>query len=215
MRICKLLILILCLLPAASLAVTENVVEAAPSIAVELPELTDALFGAWEEGLKDIQTAARGEIQSVLRNPTEGLELTGMRLNNSARDEDPANDTITVSFQYRENGVRMLLHVRYLRGTGELTQFSHTRYMGEGGFVQEEGVPLGRDVLRDAARYEFERRYGLTGLTFVEESVFGEDTRWEGQYRGGDGRAYEIVLDRITGALIRMTMNAGPENKSL
>ena len=51
-------LLLLLLLPAVSLAVTENVVEPAPDVTVELAEMTDALFGAWEQGLSDIRAAA-------------------------------------------------------------------------------------------------------------------------------------------------------------
>ena len=61
-RICMLLLACL-LLPTAALAITEGVVEEAPSVAIELPDTGDKLFGKWEQGLADIERAARNVLE--------------------------------------------------------------------------------------------------------------------------------------------------------
>lgn len=65
-------LLALCLLlPALALAVTEGVVEEAPSVAIELPDTGDKLFGKWEQGLADIERAARNVLEERFNCPKD------------------------------------------------------------------------------------------------------------------------------------------------
>lgn len=65
-------IMALCLLlPAMALAVTEGVVEPAPQVEIELPDSGDKLFGMWEQGLADIERAARQALIERLHCPQD------------------------------------------------------------------------------------------------------------------------------------------------
>ena len=64
-------LLLACLLPVTALAVTEGVVEAAPEVEIVLPETGNALFGMWEQGLDDIERAARQVLEERLHCPKD------------------------------------------------------------------------------------------------------------------------------------------------
>lgn len=64
-------LLLACLLPATALAVTEGVVEEAPPVAIELSQTSDALFGMWEQGLEDIERAARNVLEERFNCPKD------------------------------------------------------------------------------------------------------------------------------------------------
>lgn len=64
-------LLLACLLPATALAVTEGVVEAAPEVEIVLPETGDELFGMWEQGLDDIERAARQVLEERFHCPKD------------------------------------------------------------------------------------------------------------------------------------------------
>lgn len=64
-------LLLACLLPVTALAVTEGVVEAAPEVEIVLPKTGNTLFGMWEQGLDDIERAARQVLEERLHCPKD------------------------------------------------------------------------------------------------------------------------------------------------
>lgn len=200
----------LLLLPVQSLAVTENVVEPASDVKIEIREMTDALFGAWEQGLSDIRAAARSAVTSWKQKEIE-LSLKKITLRNSPMDAHSKNDKITVTFIYTEEGVRRLLHVDYLRGTGKVIGLSDVR---DNSIVQRESAAQSREMLTDAHLEELARNaliehYGETmpKLKEIVESV-GEDN-WFARFEVESG-LYEVVLNRRTGNMTRISLYINP-----
>ena len=201
-----LILWVLLLLPVQSLAVTENVVEPAPDVKIEMVEMTDALFGAWEQGLSDIRAAARSAATSWKQKEIE-LSLKKITLRNSPMDVDYENDEITVTFIYMEDGVRRLLHVDYLRGTGKVIGLSDVR---DNSIVQHESAAQSHEMLTDTQLEELARNaliehYGETApkLKEIVETV-GED-KWFARFEVESG-LYEVVLNRRNGNMTRISL---------
>ena len=92
------LLFALLLLPACGMAVPEGVVEAAPQVDVGFSGMTDALFGAWEEGLSEIRAGAARAAMAWKPGIGE-LALEKISLYNSPMDEHADNDKLTVYFR--------------------------------------------------------------------------------------------------------------------
>ena len=73
MKRISVLLLACLLLPAMALGVTEGVVESAPEVVIELPRTGDSLFGMWEQGLEDIERAARSVLEERFNCPKDML----------------------------------------------------------------------------------------------------------------------------------------------
>jgi len=205
------LVLALLLMPVQGLAVAENVVEPAPNVKIEMGKQINALFGAWEQGLSDIRSAARNAA-AAWKKEEIALSLKEIKLRNSPTDDDPDNDEITVTFIYTEDGVRRLMHVNYLRGTGEVMGLSDVR---DNSIVQRESATT-EDVLsltdvqlEEIARNSLIEHYGETmpKLREIVESV-GEDN-WFARFEVERG-LYEVVLNRRTGNMTRVSLYINP-----
>lgn len=200
----------LLLMPVQGLAVAENVVEPAPDVKIEMGEMTDALFGAWERGLSDIRVAARNAVISWKNREIE-LSLKEITLRNSPMDNDPGNDEITVTFLYTEDSIRRLLHVNYLRGTGEVIGLSDVR---DNSIAQRESEMPEHILLTDAqleamAADALVKHYGEKApkLKEILESV--SEDNWFARFEVDRG-TYEVVLNRRTGSLTRVSLNIAP-----
>lgn len=193
---------LLLLLPAMALGVSEGVVEDAPSVAIHIPEMTDALFGAWEQGLDDIRLAARRAAMSWADFP-EDMKMEFLQMTNLPVDEDVSNDGINVRFVYRdeENRQRRVL-VKYLRGTGQLVRLTETTIETE----RHGGEPLDESVLLHIAMNQLEKRYHAQKIQ-LREGDCGEDAeRWIGQFDSQQGM-YRVCLDRATGEVISISLD--------
>ena len=193
---------LLLLLPAMALGVSEGVVEAAPSVAIHIPEMTDALFGAWEQGLSDIRLAARRAAMSWADFP-EDMKLEFLQMTNLPVDEDVNNDGINVRFVYRdeENRQRRVL-IKYLRGTGQLVRLTETMI----GTDRHGGEPLDESVLLHIAMNQLEKRYHAQKIR-LREGDRGEDAeRWIGQFDSQQG-LYRVCLDRATGKMVSVSLD--------
>lgn len=204
------LLWILLLLPAQSLAITENVVEAAPDVRIELGEMTDALFGAWEQGLSDIRTAARNAAKAWKQEEIE-LTLKEITLRNSPMDDYPGNDQIVVTFIYTQDGIRRRLLVEYLRGTGEVIELSDVR---DNSIVQRESAAREVMLLTDAQLEELAessliRDYGETAPKLKEVIAPVSEDNWFARFDVERGM-YEVVLNRRTGRMTRVTLSITP-----
>lgn len=200
----------LLLLPVQGLAVVENVVEPASDVKIEMGEMTDALFGAWEQGLSDIRTAARNAAISWKRKDI-APSLREITLRNLPMDNDPDNDEITVTFLYTEDGVSRRLHVEYLRGTGEVIGLSDVR---DNGIVQRESAVPGDALLTDAqleetARDSLIKHYGETSPKLKEILESASEDNWFARFEVERG-VYEVVLNRRTGSMTRVSLNITP-----
>lgn len=199
----------LLLVPVQGLAVAENVVEPAPNVKIEMGEMTDALFGAWEQGLSDIRAAARNAAISWKQKGIE-LSLKEITLRNSPMDNDPGNDEIVVTFLYTEDGIRRRLHVEYLRGTGEVIGLSDVR---DNSIVQRESAVPEEAALTDAqleemAKESLIKHYGETSPKLKEIIEPVNEDRWFARFEVDRG-TYEVVLNRRTGSLTRVSLNFG------
>jgi len=121
-------LLLLLLAPAAAPAVTENVVEPAPDVAVALEE-EGALFGAWEEGLADIESAARRVLRERYHCPEDmtlfmievGHSLLSQGRSNRWQDESmPAYIYVGFRFYDARMGGDMSAQVGFDFETGKL-----------------------------------------------------------------------------------------------
>ncbi|MBQ7886735.1 MAG: hypothetical protein IJ313_07575 [Clostridia bacterium] len=201
---------VLLLLPVQGLTVAENVVEPAPNVKIEMGALTDALFGAWEQGLSDIRAAARNAAISW-KQEEPALSLKEITLRNSPMDNDPDNDEITVTFLYTEDGIRRRLHVDYLRGTGEVTGLSDVR---DNSIVQRECAAPGDASLTDAqleeiAKASLIKHYGETSPKLKEIVESASEDNWFARFEVERG-IYEVVLDRRTGGMPRASLSITP-----
>ena len=202
MRCMILALALLLLLPTFALGVTEGVVEAAPSVAIRIPEMTDALFGAWEQGLDDIRLAARGAAISWADFP-ENMKLEFLQMTNLPVDDDANNDGINVRFVYRDeaNRQRRVL-VKYLRGTGQLISLTETVI----GIERQGGEPLDESVLWHIAVNQLKNRYHAQNIQ-LREGDRGEDAeRWIGQFNSQQG-TYRVCLDRVTGEVVSVALD--------
>lgn len=195
-------LLFLLLLPAVSLAVTENVVEPAPDVTVELAEMTDALFGAWEQGLSDIRAAAVQAARAWKPGIGE-MSLEDMSLINSPMDSDPDNDELSIAFIYlTEERRNARLTVRYLRGTGELLAISDAL---NGGGEQHAGEAMPDLELEDIALKQLKKYAGAQNAALCEGDDGANAHRFIARFAAQDG-IYEVCLDRQTGEAIRVSL---------
>ena len=196
----------LLLLPVQGLAVAENVVEPAPNVQIEIGEMTDALFGAWEQGLGDIRAAARNAA-TAWKQKELAFSLQKITLRNSPMDDDPGNDEITVTFTYTEDGISRRLHVEYLRGTGEAIGLSDVR---DNSAVQRESAAPEDALLTDAqleeiAKASLIKHYGETAPKLKETVDSANEDNWFARFDVERGM-YEVVLDRRTGGMTRVSL---------
>lgn len=198
------MLLLLLLLPAGALGVTEGVVESAEQVVIELPKKTTALFGAWEQGLSDIRLAAHNAAMSWADFP-EDMKLEFLQMSDFSADGDVRNDTILVRFVYRDemNRERRVL-LRYLRGTGKLIQLSDT-VVWDG---RRGGEQLEENVLHEIAMNMLENRYGETDPELKEIVGAVSEDNWIGRFEVERGM-YEVVLRR-TGEMTRVSLDITP-----
>ena len=198
------------LLPVSGLAVSENVVEAAPDVRIEMGKQTDALFGLWEQGLADIRTAA-AHAAALWKGEALALSLKEITLRNSPMDDDPGNDEITVTFTYTQDGAARRLHVHYLRGTGEVTGLSDVRdnSVAQSRTESPKGPLLADAQLEEMARGFLMSQYGETDPRLKELVDSANDDRWFARFDVERGM-YEVVLDRRTGGVTRVSLDMAP-----
>lgn len=202
MKPIAMLLLLLALLPACGLAVKEGIVEAAPDVTVELEEMTTALFGAWEQGLSDIRTAAV-QAAKAWKPGIGDLSLERIALFNSPMDGEADNDELSIYFRYlSEERRNARLTVRYVRGTGAMTWISDT--LLDGG-EEHAGAALTEPELENIARTQL-TRYALAQDAALLEADDGENAyRWIARFVSQAG-TYEVCLDRQTGEVIRVSL---------
>lgn len=127
------LMMALCLLlPAMALAVTEGVVEPAPQVEIELPDSGDRLFGMWEQGLADIEQAARQVLEQRLHCTQDmtlafieagGSAYWGPQRQNNWQDEAlQTNIYVIFLFEDERMGGSMSAQVGFDFETGKLNQ---------------------------------------------------------------------------------------------
>lgn len=198
------MLLLLLLLPAGALCVTEGVVEPAEEVVIEIKEKTTALFGAWEQGLSDIRLAARNAAMSWADFP-ENMKLEFLQMSDFSADGDERNDTILVRFVYRDemNQERRVL-LRYLCGTGKLIQLSDTVVWNG----QHGGEQLEENVLQEIAVNMLENRYGETDPKLKEIVEAVSEDNWIARFEVERGM-YEVVLRR-TGEMTRISLDITP-----
>lgn len=203
-----LLLLLLCLLPAGGMAVTEDVVEEAPQIEVSIDEESDVLFGAWEEALSDIRFAARTALADWMGCPA-AMELEDIRVSNSPMDGDSDNDRIAVGFRYeRDDGVGMRAIATFERGTGALMECTDVVYQGG---EATEGKKMQEDELLNRARKRLSQQFGEEALMLVSAGSIN-DMRFVSTFSVPYGAQYKVCLDSVSGDVISVTMT-NPKEK--
>ena len=131
-------LLLACLLPVTALAVTEGVVEAAPEVEIVLPETGDALFGMWEQGLADIERAARQVLEERFHCPKDmklatievDEQLFGKQLDTKKWDDEEISSYLYVIFLFEDErmGGTMSGQVGFDFETGKLGHCSLGRW---------------------------------------------------------------------------------------
>lgn len=203
------LMALLLLLPVSALAVTEGRVEAAPQVDVALDGMTDALFGAWEQGLADIRASAARAAAAWKPGASE-LALEEIILRNSPMDKEPGNDQLTVCFCYvTQERKAARLSVEYERGTGRVTGISDTLYGGGG---QHGGAALDDAQLEWIALHNLAAHYGVRTTVLCEGDDGQNEYRWIARF-DAEGGVFEVCLDRQTGELIRVSQTMKEETK--
>lgn len=201
-RLIVLLLLLILLLPVASLAVPENVVQPAPDVAVEIAEMTDELFGVWQQGLSDIRASAVQAARAWKPGIAE-MSLEQMALRNSPMDGEAGNDKLSVYFIYlTEERKNARLTARYLRGTGELIWISDTL---DGGGEQHPGEGLSDLQLEEIALKQLKKYAGTQDAALCEGDNGEMAHRWIARFASQAG-IYEVCLDRQTGEAIRVSL---------
>lgn len=196
------LLILMLLFPACALAVTEGVVEPAEQVEIELPQMTDALFGAWEQGLSDIRAAARQAAMAWADFP-EDMQLEFVRMNSFPVDSDRGNDEILVRFCYQdETDGKKRLVLRYLRGTGELVWLSETMM----DIRPQSGEPLEEAVLMHIAMDLLAQRYGENQIALREVLEQTDAENWIARFTTERG-LYEVVLSRKNGDAVRVSLD--------
>ena len=205
--------LLLLLLPSAALAVTEGVVEPAPPVSVELRGEGGALLGAWEEGLADIEAAARRVLRERLNCPDDmtlyiievGDDMhfntrTGMWKDERMR----AYIYINFRFACERMGGDMSAQVGFDFETGELGSCRVGRfYEGEDGIrLMEKELPAqGNTVSADVRRAKLDdylqNALGLSGYEMLD---------W-GQARFPDGSVLSATIGAYSGEVIAVDVS--------
>lgn len=187
-------LLMLFLLPACACAVTEGVVESAPQVVIDWPEGSGTLFGAWEQGLEDIEAAARSVLEERLSCP-EDMKLYGVSMladdashvimgSFASAQEDISDDRISVTFYYDdEDYITREAIAAYSRETGELLEASNRRYYngpdaaaaaGESSLSEEELLAVAAAYLENVIgvhSYEFLPKMASHGEYWQERTV--------------------------------------------
>ena len=88
-------------------------------------------------------------------------------------DDDSGNDKITVTFTYTQDGAARLLHVDYLRGTGEVTGLSDVRdnSVAQNRTESPKGPLLADAQLEEMARGFLMSHYGETDPRLKDSSI--------------------------------------------
>ncbi len=195
------ILILMLLFPVCALAVMEGVVESAPPVAIPVPQMTDALFGAWEQGLSDIRSAAYSAAMDWAGYPAD-MKLEFLKMNNFPADDDLNNDEIMVRFRFHDEAQReKRLLVRYLRGTGELVWLSETMT----NIQRQSGEPLEETVLMHIAMDLLAQRYGEKQIELKEILEQTDAENWIARFAVERGM-YEIVLNRKSGDAVRVSL---------
>lgn len=200
------------LLPTTSLAVSEGVVETAPSVAIEL-EHGGALFGRWEEGLADIESAARRVLKERYHCPEDmtlfmievGHSLLSQGRTNLWRDESMrAHIYINFRFHDARMGGDMSAQVGFDFETGRLGSCRIGRwYEGEAGYEESmreiTGTPVTMDKETKKALLDdyLKNVLGLSGYEMLDD----------GQARFPDGSVLRATIGTESGKVIAVEVN--------
>lgn len=208
----RMALLLLLLAPAASLAVTENVVEPAPDVAVALEE-GGVLFGRWEEGLADIESAARRVLSEWYNCPQDmtlytidiGEPLLASGFRNRWQDER-MRAYIYINFRFYDErmGGDMSAQVGFDFETGELGNCRIGRW-----YEDEEGhEELLREMPDTPANPDKETRKAL--LDDYLKNVLGlsgYEMLDYGQARFPDGSVLSATIGAQSGRVIAVQVN--------
>ena len=207
------MLLFLLMLPAQILAVPEGVVEAAPPVAVTLDAAGGTLLGAWEEGLADIEEAARRVLKERLNCPddmTLYIIEVGDSMHFNTRTgmwrEEKLRAYIYICFRFTDArmGGEMSAQVGFDFETGELGSCRVGRwYEGEAGhLVMERELPAeGNTVSADVRRAKLDAYLqsvlGLSGYEMLD---------W-GQARFPDGSVLSATIGAHSGEVIAVQVS--------
>lgn len=212
-RICMLLLVCL-LLPEAALAVTEGVVESAPDVVIELPETGDVLFGMWEQGLEDIERAARKVLEERFNCPPDmllfsvevGDDMYVLNTNTGRWQDEGMRTYIYINFRFHREqmGGDMSAQVGFDFDTGKLGSCRLGRWY-EGNEALELvhlELPSGKKSVDNQMRIELLDGYlkNALGLSGYEMTDYG-------QARFPDGSYISATIGSHTGSVIAVELS--------
>ena len=209
-------ILTLCLLlPAASLAVTEGVVEAAEPVVIELSDSAGTLFGAWEQGLEDIERAARSVLEERFHCP-EDMTLFSVEVGDDVyvwntdtgrwRDER-MRTYIYINFLFHDDrmGGDMSAQAGFDFETGKLGSCRLGRW-----YSGNEALELARLELPQAPEADEDKEHRKALLDDYLKNALGlsgyEMTEY-GQAKFPDGSYVSATIGSYTGSVIAVNLS--------
>lgn len=212
-RICTLLLACL-LLPACALAVTEGVVESAPEVAIELPDAGDKLFGMWEQGLEDIECAARNVLEERFNCPKNmllfsvevGDDMYAFNTNTARWRDEHMRTYIYINFRFHDErmGGDMSAQVGFDFETGKLGSCRLGRWY-EGNEALELvhlELPSGQKPMDPQTKKALLDDYLQSAL-----GIFGYEMTDYGQARFPDGSYISATIGSHTGNVIAVELS--------
>ena len=211
-RICMLLLA--CLLPTSALAVTEGVVESAPPVAIEFAKTSDALFGMWEQGLEDIERAARNVLEERFNCPQDmilfsvevGDDMYAFNANTALWKDEHMRTYIYINFRFHDErmGGDMSAQVGFDFETGKLGSCRLGRWY-EGNEALELvhlELPAGLKPIDHQTRRKLLDEYlqSVLGLSGYEMTDYG-------QAKFPDGSYISATIGSHTGSVIAVELS--------
>lgn len=208
------LILMCLLLPSVAFAVTEGIVEEAPLIVIELPDTGDTLFGMWEQGLEDIERAARNVLEERFNCPQDmtlfsveiGNDMYAWNTNTGLWQDETMRTYIYINFRfYHERmGGDMSAQVGFDFETGKLGSCRLGRwYEGnealELAHLELPGAGTSMDQQKRRALLDEYLKYAL-GISGYEMTDYGQAKFPDGSYIGA-------TIGSHTGSIIAVELN--------
>ena len=204
-------LVLLLFLPICAFAVPENVVQPAPGVAIELGG--GALFGRWEEGLADIENAARRVLSEWYNCPQDmtlymieiGNPLLANGVTNRWQDERMrAHIYINFRFHDARMGGEMSAQVGFDFETGKLGSCRIGRwYEGEEGHEEllrelpDTPVTVDKETKKALLDDYLHNVLGLSGYEMLDY----------GQARFPDGSVLSATIGAESGQVIAVQVN--------